>query len=245
MNNNVGFIYALINPSLSGLVKVGKTKRDTQERANELSGTTGVPTPFIVAYEIFVSDCTQAEKYLHTLLETKGYRISQNREFFNIQLKELIPIMIEVQKKYPANIGNNTNNNIEDFNETNDPGNELLSEAMKYYNGDEDYLQDYSEAIRLDSKNTDLYLELAKIQTKQREIGKALDTYRLGIQVSTKDYRPYYEAALLLRDNKQYNDAEYMFKQALSLQSNNDEIRNQLGAVMAINFVHSPQELRH
>ncbi|MCD4753753.1 MAG: tetratricopeptide repeat protein [Anaerolineaceae bacterium] len=103
----------------------------------------------------------------------------------------------------------------------------------------------YSEAIRLDSRNTDLYLELAKIQATQREIGKALGTYRLGIQNSSDDYRPYYEAALLLRDNKQYSDAEYMFKQALDLQSNNEEIRNQLGAVMALNFVHSPQELRH
>ncbi len=103
----------------------------------------------------------------------------------------------------------------------------------------------YSEAIRMDSRNIDLYLELAKIQIKQREISKALGTYRLGIQNSSDDYRPYYEAALLLRDNKQYGDAEYMFKQALDLQSNNEEIRNQLGAVMALNFVNSPQELRH
>ena len=43
--NDPGFVYALINPSMEGLVKVGKTKRDPKGRANELSGATGV-TPF-------------------------------------------------------------------------------------------------------------------------------------------------------------------------------------------------------
>jgi hypothetical protein len=52
MKNDVGYIYILINPSLEGLIKVGKTTRDPIDHAVELSKATGVPTPFIVAYHI-------------------------------------------------------------------------------------------------------------------------------------------------------------------------------------------------
>ena len=215
MNNRQGFIYALINASLKGLVKVGKTKRDTQERANELSGTTGIPTPFIVAYEIFVSDCTQAEEYLHTLLGTKGYRISQNREFFDISLKELIPIMIEVQKKYPANIENDAKNKIEDFEETSNPGNDLYSEAMKYYNGDYGYLQDYSDSIKLLKQAAKLGVKEAYyLLGKMYRIGEgcninleeALKYLKKGVNVGYK--RCYQEMAYLyLYDLKHYENA--------------------------------------
>jgi hypothetical protein len=51
--NDSGFIYVLINVSMDGLVKIGKTQRDPEKRAIELSSATGVPTPFIVAFEAF------------------------------------------------------------------------------------------------------------------------------------------------------------------------------------------------
>lgn len=69
---------------MPGLVKVGKTRRSPQERAAELSaGVTGVPTPFIVVYEQLFQDCDAAEAFVHTYLEQKGHRVSDNREFFN------------------------------------------------------------------------------------------------------------------------------------------------------------------
>lgn len=84
-----GYIYALINPSLHGLVKVGKTTKEPEVRAKEISSDTGVPTPFIVAFKVFVSDCDSAELFLHSLLQIKGFRINQNREFFNAPLNEI------------------------------------------------------------------------------------------------------------------------------------------------------------
>lgn len=45
-----GHIYILVNPSMEGLVKIGKTTRDPESRARELSQATGVPTPFYVAF---------------------------------------------------------------------------------------------------------------------------------------------------------------------------------------------------
>ena len=95
MNN--GYVYVLINQSLKGMVKIGKTRKKPDDRAKELSSSTGVPTPFFVAYKIFVNDCDQAEKYIHNLLTSKGIRISNNREFFHIPLDEIIKIMVKAE----------------------------------------------------------------------------------------------------------------------------------------------------
>ena len=97
---SVGYVYVLINPSFKGLVKIGKTTRNPEIRAKELSASTGVPTEFIVAFDIYVSDCSKAEEYLHALLESKGYRLTENKEFFNVPLKEVIKLMLQVQEKF-------------------------------------------------------------------------------------------------------------------------------------------------
>lgn len=97
MNNNSGHIYVLINYSMENLIKIGKTSREPEERARELSSATGVPTPFIVAYDAFFNDCSEAENYIHNKLEHLGYRLSSNREFFQVPLKEVIAIIFEAQ----------------------------------------------------------------------------------------------------------------------------------------------------
>lgn len=95
--NKSGYVYALINQSLKGMVKIGKTRKSPEDRAKELSSSTGVPTPFFVAYKIFVNDCDQAEKYIHNLLTSKGIRVSNDREFFHIPLDEIIKIMVKAE----------------------------------------------------------------------------------------------------------------------------------------------------
>jgi hypothetical protein len=95
-----GFIYVLVNSSLQNMVKIGKTMKDCESRAKELSSATGVPTPFIVAFEVYVNDCSSAEKHLHSLLEEKGYRVADNREFFIAPLKEVIACMIQIENSY-------------------------------------------------------------------------------------------------------------------------------------------------
>lgn len=42
-----------------------------------------MPTPFIVVYEQLFEDCGEAEIFVHMYLENKGYRVAENREFFN------------------------------------------------------------------------------------------------------------------------------------------------------------------
>src|SRR6266446_3877164 len=82
-----GNIYILFNPGLKNLVKIGKTRRSPDERADELSST-GVPHRFVVVYEHGVSDCDKAEQEIHEALVK--YRINKNREFFRLSVKEAI-----------------------------------------------------------------------------------------------------------------------------------------------------------
>ena len=60
-----GYLYILTNPSIKGMVKVGKTVRQPEERAVELSRSTGIPTVFNVAYSERVSDCDLVENLVH------------------------------------------------------------------------------------------------------------------------------------------------------------------------------------
>ena len=83
MNDN-GYVYVLMNPSMQNLVKIGKTKREPEERAKELSSTTGIPTPFVVVYSCYFESCSEVEYFIHKYLETEGFRVSSNREFFEI-----------------------------------------------------------------------------------------------------------------------------------------------------------------
>ena len=77
-----GYIYCLSNPSISGLLKIGMTTRTPEDRAKELY-TTGVATPFNIEFSRQVSNPSEKEKDIHTILEK--YRVP-NREFFNISI---------------------------------------------------------------------------------------------------------------------------------------------------------------
>ena len=48
----MGYVYILVNDSMPGLIKIGKTARNSLARAKDLSSSTGVPTPFKVAFEL-------------------------------------------------------------------------------------------------------------------------------------------------------------------------------------------------
>jgi hypothetical protein len=93
-----GYVDVLVNPSMGNLVKIGKTTRNPRTRITELSFATGVPTPFTLAFDAYVEDCSQAETYVHARLEKDGYRVAANREFFNVDLSTAINVVLEAQK---------------------------------------------------------------------------------------------------------------------------------------------------
>lgn len=98
--NNIGegYIYLLTNPSMTGLIKIGKTTRSPKDRAKELGNGTGIPTPFQVIFEAFVLDCSSAEKYVHDKL--RNFRVAERREFFTIEPSVAIRIMIEAERLF-------------------------------------------------------------------------------------------------------------------------------------------------
>lgn len=85
-----GYLYILTNPSMPGLIKMGKTSRRPEDRLQELSSATGVPTPFDLRHCVFVEDAGASEKKLHTLWEKQGHRTSNGREFFRLPIEKAI-----------------------------------------------------------------------------------------------------------------------------------------------------------
>ncbi|MSR16677.1 MAG: GIY-YIG nuclease family protein [Methylococcaceae bacterium] len=138
MTNNRDYIYVLANSAMPDLVKVGKTTRTPAERAAELSKVTGVPTPFIVVYEQLVDDCTAAEEFVHTMLQQKGYRESDNREFFRAPVSEVIQIIIKMPAQFSSNSDVQDDEDAEFF--SNEPNDELDEFVL---DDDEDEEPDY------------------------------------------------------------------------------------------------------
>ena len=75
-----GWVYILSNPEMPELLKIGFTERDPSSRAKEISQDTGVPSEFIVDYQVYSSRPYELERKVHELLHE--YRLNNNREFF-------------------------------------------------------------------------------------------------------------------------------------------------------------------
>lgn len=99
VETTAGYVYLLVNPSMPGLVKVGRTSHPPSERAAALGGATGVPTPFEVVFEVLVPDQRAAEAYVHSVLEERGCRVADNREFFAVQPEEVVQLMMDVHDR--------------------------------------------------------------------------------------------------------------------------------------------------
>lgn len=88
----VGWIYAMTNPSMPGLTKVGMTTRVPEARLFEAntSGTWGPPTPYTIEFAKKVLNPLQKEKALHAVM--KKERINPRREFFSISPEEVLKL---------------------------------------------------------------------------------------------------------------------------------------------------------
>lgn len=93
----IGYVYILLNLAYKGLYKIGMTNRTPQERALELSQSTGVPGEFVVAYDVKVRDCALGEKMAHARLDDYRYA----KEFFKVDLKLAIQILNDIEKELP------------------------------------------------------------------------------------------------------------------------------------------------
>ena len=92
------FIYVLVNASCPGMVKIGMTVRDVDQRAKEISGATGVPTPWVPIYSFKCFNSYKLEQELHKYLDT--VRVSNNREMFYMKSIDAIKIVEQLGEKY-------------------------------------------------------------------------------------------------------------------------------------------------
>lgn len=76
-----GIIYVLVNQAMPGLIKIGRTSENIENRMRQLD-TSGVPLPFECFYAAEVADPATVEHALHEASE--DHRVRRNREFFEL-----------------------------------------------------------------------------------------------------------------------------------------------------------------
>lgn len=90
-----GIVYILTNPSMQGLVKIGRTAtQSVRARINQLSQASGVPTPFECYFAAEVSDAPFVERQLHQIFDDVRVQKIQKRkrgakEFFKVDAEKV------------------------------------------------------------------------------------------------------------------------------------------------------------
>ena len=92
------YVYVLVNKSMPSMVKIGMTVREVEERAKEISGATGVPTPWVPVFSFKCFNSYKLEQELHAYLD--AVRVSGNREMFYMHSKDAINIVKQIGAKY-------------------------------------------------------------------------------------------------------------------------------------------------
>ena len=96
-----------------------------------------------------------------------------------------------------------------------------------------------NEAINLLPNDEAAYLILADIYLSRGESERALMAYQRCLSLNTENAQAYFKAGVLYKELKDYPNAEQMLRQAARLEPNNLAIQRQLGAVIALNLIHT------
>ena len=190
-----GFLYVMINPSMPGLAKVGKTTRDPSDRVAELSSATGVPSPFILAFQQPVAECDPAEIWVHRELERQGHRHADNREFFNAPLHEIVQIVVQVANVTLVPAGESFEQESEqDMASPDRLAEELFDLALQFRDGSDHVLKNDKKALQLYEQAAALGHRLACISAGQCYEFRSVP----GIPEDTEKALTYYQKAVQL-----------------------------------------------
>ena len=83
-----GVLYVLSNPSMPGIVKIGRTKLSISDRLRELSISSDIPTPYVREALFSSSDPARDEGKVHKRLS--GFRILETGNFFRLAADEAV-----------------------------------------------------------------------------------------------------------------------------------------------------------
>ena len=102
--NPVHYVYILINPSVPGICKIGKTTTTVYDRVKQINGATGVIIPWEPIFSFPCNDCHSLERDVHEYLAARGIRVNPKREGFNIDVDSARSIVEKLGKKYRIKI---------------------------------------------------------------------------------------------------------------------------------------------
>lgn len=200
-----GYVYIMINPSYQDFVKIGRTNKNPDERARELSSSTGVATPFILVYKREFSDCVLAEKTIHDILEERGCRVNNAREFFRISIPDAIELIMNLPDTSSSfdYIVEDEIESIENLAQT------YYDKAEDYYYGLNDTFEDKENALYYYEKSAELgcikaYRQIGKIWKEKGNVYKAVRVFQEGGK--NRDFCCYAELGNIYMDrlNEQY-----------------------------------------
>jgi T5orf172 domain len=80
-----GWVYVITNRAMPDLVKVGFSRKDPHLRAKEMAGT-GVPHPYVVAYDVLVYGPRDLERRVHKKL----VHMREGKEWFKCSVAQAI-----------------------------------------------------------------------------------------------------------------------------------------------------------
>lgn len=86
-----GWVYVISNKAMPGLVKVGFSSKDPEDRAKELYHT-GSPHPYVVEYEMLIEGAYRIEQQTHRLLSSKH----EDKEWFQCSAEEAVAAIKQV-----------------------------------------------------------------------------------------------------------------------------------------------------
>ena len=90
-----GFVYAIANDAMPGLVKIGATARDPADRLNEARHDTWAPSCFRITEQVATDDAFGTERVIHALLARR--RFEARREFFRLTHEEARAVFAVVE----------------------------------------------------------------------------------------------------------------------------------------------------
>jgi tetratricopeptide (TPR) repeat protein len=102
-------------------------------------------------------------------------------------------------------------------------------------------LHSLNEAIATAPDHMEALLALGRTHQERRELRQAWQVYQHASELTSQDYRPYYYAGQVLKDLKDYIQAEKMLRRAAQLAPDEVQVHRLLGAVTVLNLVHNRQ----
>jgi tetratricopeptide (TPR) repeat protein len=102
-------------------------------------------------------------------------------------------------------------------------------------------LHSLGEATAAAPDHMEAFLALGRTHQERRELRQAWEVFLKASELPGHDYRPYYYAGQVLKDLKDYGQAEKMLRRAAQLAPEEVHVHRLLGAVTVLNLVHNHQ----